>query len=76
MPFQFDFISVAMIVSGYAVSMMATKALGVDRTYFGAELGLYPPKWITEFPYGYVVIGVLFLLVVVYSSTSLIVVTF
>lgn len=33
---------------------MATNALGIDRTYFGAELGLLPPKWITQFPYGYI----------------------
>jgi hypothetical protein len=41
-----------MIVIGYAVSMKATAALGVERTYFGAELGKCEPKWITEFPYG------------------------
>jgi hypothetical protein len=43
-----------MIVSGYFVSILATKALGVDRTYFAAELGLVEPKWINEFPYGYI----------------------
>lgn len=52
--FALDWISVAMIVSGYAVSMMATNALGVDRTYFASELGLLPPKWVTQFPYGYI----------------------
>lgn len=52
LPFTIDPISVAMIVIGYAVSIKATYALGVDRTYFGAELGYYEPKWITEFPYG------------------------
>ena len=51
---QVDLISIAMILSGYAVSILATKALGVDRTYFAAELGLVEPKWITEFPYGLV----------------------
>jgi len=52
--FRWDFISLAMITSGYAVSIMATNALGVDRTYFAAELGILPPKWIDQFPYGYI----------------------
>lgn len=52
--FQVDPISIAMIVSGYTVSMMATNALGIDRTYFGVELGLVEPIWIDKFPYGYI----------------------
>ena len=52
--FAWDPISVAMMLSGYAVSLLATNALGVDRTYFAAELGLVEPKWITQFPYGYI----------------------
>jgi hypothetical protein len=52
--FVFDPISVGMILTGYVVSIMATNALGVDRTYFGAELGLMEPKWVTQFPYGYI----------------------
>jgi hypothetical protein len=32
----------------YAVSILATNALGIDRTYFAAELGLVEPKWITQ----------------------------
>ncbi len=52
--FDFDLISVSMIAAGYIVSMMATAALGVDRTYFGAELGLMQPKFVTSFPYGYI----------------------
>lgn len=50
--FSFDIISAGMIICGYAVSMLATNAIGVDRTYFAAELGLVPPKWIDQFPYG------------------------
>jgi len=46
-----DPISVLMIASGYGVSMLATKALGLDRTYFGVELGFCEPKWIDAFPY-------------------------
>lgn len=53
-PFVFDVISVVLIVSGYFVSVCATNALGIDRTYFGAELGLMESKWITQFPYGYI----------------------
>jgi hypothetical protein len=47
-----DVFSVAMIVVGYTLSVLATKALGIDRTYFGVELGFCEPKWITAFPYG------------------------
>jgi len=54
LPFQVDLISIAMIASGYAVSVMATNAIGLDRTYFGSELGLVEPKWISQFPYGYI----------------------
>lgn len=50
--FAFDPISMAMIVAGYTVSVMATEAIGIDRTYFAAELGLVEPKWINKFPYG------------------------
>lgn len=52
--FTLDWISIAMIASGYIVSLLATRALGIDRTYFAAELGLVEPKWITAFPYGYI----------------------
>jgi len=52
--FQWDPLSLFMIASGYTVSILATNALGVDRTYFAAELGILPPKWITQFPYGYI----------------------
>lgn len=29
-----------MIATGYFISICATNALGIDRTYFGAELGM------------------------------------
>ena len=51
-PFQVDLISLGMIVVGYAVSIQATAVLGVDRTYFAAELGYCEPKWVDAFPYG------------------------
>ena len=43
--------SLAMIFAGGAVSSLATKALGVDGTYFGPELGMCEMKWVTDFPY-------------------------
>eukprot|EP00045_Choanoeca_perplexa_P007940 m.72844 g.72844 ORF g.72844 m.72844 type:complete len:682 (-) comp14286_c0_seq1:136-2181(-) len=49
-----DVLSVSMIAVGYTLSILATKALGIDRTYFGVELGFCEPKWITDFPYGVV----------------------
>ena len=44
-------LSYAMMAVGYGLASSAAMALGVDRTYFGSELGHYPPKWITAFPY-------------------------
>jgi len=49
--FQYDPISLTLIVVGYGISTAAAVALGIDRTYFGVELGLYEPKWISAFPY-------------------------
>lgn len=49
--FVFDPVSILMVITGYSVSVMATNAIGIDRTYFAAELGLCEPKWITAFPY-------------------------
>eukprot|EP00948_MAST-09A_sp_MAST-9A-sp1_P002030 g2030.t1 len=46
-----DLVSIAMVIGGYTYAGMAAKALGVKRTYFGVELGLCKPKWITAFPY-------------------------
>ena len=37
--FVFDPVSLLMIMVGYTVSLMATNAIGIDRTYFGSELG-------------------------------------
>lgn len=47
-------LSLLMIVTGSAVSLLATKALGMDRTYFGAELGFCEMNWVTAFPYNFV----------------------
>eukprot|EP00976_Prorocentrum_cordatum_P114329 1195833-Prorocentrum_minimum.AAC.3 len=40
--FQYDPTSLAMIAVGYGISTSAAIALGVDRTYFGVELGKAP----------------------------------
>jgi hypothetical protein len=50
--FELDWVSLLMMATGYGVSMLATKRLGVDRTYFGAELGVVEPLWVDKFPYG------------------------
>jgi len=52
--FQFDIISLALIFGGYGIATAATFAIGIDRTYFGAELGLMPVKWVNKFPYTHV----------------------
>eukprot|EP00164_Ancoracysta_twista_P013507 GFYU01021609.1.p1 GENE.GFYU01021609.1~~GFYU01021609.1.p1 ORF type:complete len:387 (+),score=121.06 GFYU01021609.1:164-1162(+) len=48
-----DVVSLAMIASGYFVSIMATKALGIDGTYFGIELGQVKADYgfVKAFPY-------------------------
>jgi len=48
-----DLVSVAMVISGYCVSMAATNALGVDGTYFGIELGFVKADYgfVETFPY-------------------------
>ena len=37
---------------GFALTLLATHRLGMVRTYFGTELGLVAPQYITAFPYG------------------------
>ena len=49
--FQFDPVSLAMIVLGYGLSTSAVVALGVDQTYFGVELGEVKPNFVDCFPY-------------------------
>eukprot|EP01060_Flectonema_neradi_P006732 TRINITY_DN14604_c0_g1_i1.p1 TRINITY_DN14604_c0_g1~~TRINITY_DN14604_c0_g1_i1.p1 ORF type:complete len:593 (+),score=60.64 TRINITY_DN14604_c0_g1_i1:37-1815(+) len=44
-------ISIAMVVLGYGLAASATYAIGVERTYFGSELGITSRKWINAFPY-------------------------
>ena len=49
--FEFDPVSVAMLVVGYGLSTAATVALGMDQTYFGVELGVMEPRFVSGFPY-------------------------
>lgn len=48
--------SLALVLAGYAVSIAATAALGVDGTYFGIELGHVKAdyRFVTKFPYNFV----------------------
>jgi len=50
--FEVDVASIALLVGGYSLSIAATRALGIDATYFGVELGYCQPKFVTDFPYG------------------------
>ncbi len=45
-------LSLGLMIVGYGIATAATMALGVDRTWFGVELGQLPPKRIEQFPYG------------------------
>ena len=49
--FQYDPVSLAMIIVGYSLSFAATVALGMDQTYFGVELGVIKPNFVGGFPY-------------------------
>ena len=49
----FSWLSLGLILGGYGLASAATVALGLDRTYFGVELGQVEPKRITRFPYSF-----------------------
>lgn len=49
--FQYDPVSIAMLIVGYGLSTAATVALGMDQTYFGVELGVMKPNFVSGFPY-------------------------
>jgi len=50
-PARFDPLSLSLIAAGAALSAAATRVLGMDRTYFAAELGLCEPLTLRRFPY-------------------------
>src|SRR5262249_51522230 len=50
--FRADAMSLALIGAGFGLATLAMRALGIERSYFGAELGVLPPERISRFPYG------------------------
>ena len=50
--FEWSLFSILLIGLGFATAAAAARALGFDRTYFGAELGYCPSARIDRFPYG------------------------
>ena len=51
LPTSVDYISLLMILTGFSLSTSAMMAIGVDRTYFGIELGFCKPIYVNTFPY-------------------------
>jgi len=49
-----DFGSLSVIAAGITLNVRAASVLGVDRTYYGHEVGGLPPQRITAFPYSLV----------------------
>jgi hypothetical protein len=49
--FNIDWISLVMIASGFSLSGIAAATIGLDQTYFGAELGRMKPNRVSGFPY-------------------------
>jgi hypothetical protein len=49
-----DLASLIVIAGGILLNVRAAAALGMDRTYYGAELAGLPPRRITAFPYSLV----------------------
>ena len=47
-----DALSMGMIAAGWGLSFAATQALGIDRTYFGWELGHLKGEFVQKWPYG------------------------
>jgi len=52
--FEFNPLSLALIVTGFGLAAFAYRALGPERTFFGVELGFCPPRRVTAFPYNLV----------------------
>lgn len=51
---DFQILPISLIVIGYTLAASATHTIGIDRTYFGAELGVCEPQIINKFPYSIV----------------------
>lgn len=48
---RFDPLSLTLVAVGLALSAAAARVLGIERTYFAAELGLCAPVALRRFPY-------------------------
>jgi len=46
-----DVVSLGVMSAGFALNIVAARALGSDRTYYGYEVAGLPPLRITAFPY-------------------------
>lgn len=49
--FEWNLLSLAMIVGGFGIAGIACARLGKERTYFGVELGRCAPTKVQSFPY-------------------------
>ncbi|MEZ4355117.1 MAG: hypothetical protein R3F16_15855 [Myxococcota bacterium] len=49
--FELDPVSLALVVLGFGTAAFAAARLGLDRTYFGQELGLVPRRLEARLPY-------------------------
>ena len=47
-----DYVSLALLAVGFGLASLAAYRLGVDRTYFGWELGETHGECVLRFPYG------------------------
>lgn len=53
-PLPIAAVSLLCVLTGFGLSGLSTRRLGLERTYFGVELGHVPPERIEGFPYGVV----------------------
>lgn len=49
-----DFASLCVVAAGFLLNVVAAKALGADRTYYGYEVARLPHLRVTSFPYGWI----------------------
>lgn len=47
-------LSLIVMAAGFALNIVAARALGTERTYYGFEIGGLPPKHVSAFPFGYI----------------------
>jgi hypothetical protein len=52
--FRADALSLGLAAGGFGLAALASRALGLRRTFFGAELGVVEARRVTTFPYGVV----------------------